>query len=73
MDKNIGSTDKLVRIIVGLVLFVVGALQIIGFPLIALGGWAWLIALIGLVLVVTAWLGFCPAYTLLHVNTCKKD
>jgi hypothetical protein len=71
MTKNVGSTDKLVRIVVGLVLVVVAILSLAGLPVVALGGWAWLVGLIGLVLVATGYLGFCALYTLLGINTCK--
>lgn len=73
MDKNVGTTDKRARLIVGAILLVVGVLSIVGLPLLALGGWAWLVALVGLVMVGTALMGFCPAYTLLGVNTCRKN
>lgn len=73
MVKNIGPTDKIVRIIVGLILLIVGLLSLFGVPLIALGGWAWLVGLIGLVLIVTAFYGYCPAYKPFGINTCKKN
>ena len=38
MDKNVGTTDKRARLIVGAILLVVGVLSIVGLPLLALGG-----------------------------------
>jgi len=61
MKKNIGNTDKLIRLVLGLfIIIVAGYFQ----------SW-W--ALLGVVLVVTAFMRFCGLYTLLGINTCKYD
>ena len=60
MKANVGSADRAIRLVLGLVL---------------LSGYFWLggaarwVALIGLALVVTAGLSFCPLYTLLGIST----
>ncbi|MGF1658808.1 MAG: DUF2892 domain-containing protein [Rubrimonas sp.] len=59
---NMGQTDRIIRIVVGLAL-IVAALT--GY----LGAWAW----IGIVLVATAAIGNCPAYSLLGIKTCKTS
>jgi len=70
---NIGSTDRLLRLVVGIVLLAIGLLPMLGHPLIAgLGGWAWAVAAVGAVMVLTALFRFCPAYTLIGMNTCRK-
>lgn len=61
MPTNIGSVDRILRIVVGLILI---ALVFVG-PKTA---WGW----IGVVPLLTAFIGFCPAYTLLGMNTCAK-
>lgn len=58
--RNVGTADRIVRIVVGLALL---SLVFIG-PQTA---WGW----IGLVAIATAVIGWCPAYTLLGVRTCK--
>ena len=58
---NVGSVDRLLRIIVGIVLI---ALVFVG-PKTA---WGW----IGVVPLVTGFLRTCPLYSLIGVNTCKK-
>ncbi|MDE3032729.1 MAG: DUF2892 domain-containing protein [Acidobacteriota bacterium] len=63
MKVNIGSADKVVRIVVGLALLSL---------LFLLEGTARWFGLIGLVPLLTAFMGFCPLYTLLGVNTCPK-
>ncbi|NYZ13478.1 DUF2892 domain-containing protein [Azospirillum sp. RWY-5-1] len=63
MPVNVGTIDRALRAIVGLILI---ALVFVG-PQTA---WGW----IGVVPLLTAFIGFCPAYTLLGVKTCSvKD
>jgi hypothetical protein len=62
MQKNVGSADKIVRIVLGL-----GLLSLL-FLLEAPMRW---LGLIGIVPLVTSLMGWCPLYTLLGVNTCR--
>ncbi len=64
MKTNVGSIDKILRIAAGVVLIIL-AIMGIGAP------WTW----IGIVPLATGLMGWCPAYTLIGVNTCplKKD
>ena len=57
--KNVGTVDRVVRIVVGLLLI---ALVFVG-PQTA---WGW----IGVVPLLTALVGFCPAYRLFGIRTC---
>lgn len=61
MEANIGQTDKIIRIVAGLVLL---SLAFVG-PKTAWG-------FIGLVPLATAFINFCPAYKLLGMNTLGK-
>jgi uncharacterized membrane protein len=62
MKLNVGSTDQILRIVVGLAL--------IGATLAGLiGVWGW----IGVVPLLTGIFKFCPAYTLLGMNTCPME
>jgi hypothetical protein len=61
MNANVGGIDRTLRIVVGLVLL---SLFFI------LDGNARYFGLIGLVPLATGFFRFCPAYTLLGVNTC---
>lgn len=66
---NVGSLDRLLRIVIGLVLIAAPyfyASVIWETPLLR-----WLVPIIGVVLVATAFLHFCPLYRLIGVNTCK--
>ncbi len=65
MKTNIGSLDRIIRVVVGLVLLAY-ALRI-GFPD---TGWNW-VGWIGVVPILTAAIRVCPAYTLLGIGTGK--
>lgn len=62
MKKNIGTTDMVIRFIVGLFL-----LSLIFWGPKTLWG------LVGLVPILAGAIRFCPLYPLLGINTCKKD
>ena len=61
MPTNVGSFDRVLRIIVGLVLI---SLVFVG----PMTPWGW----IGVVPLATALIGYCPAYSILGMNTCAK-
>ncbi|MEH6652020.1 MAG: DUF2892 domain-containing protein [Motiliproteus sp.] len=61
MQKNVGTIDRTVRIIAGLVLL---ALVFVG----PQTPWGW----IGLVPLLTASIGWCPAYRIFGLRTCSK-
>ncbi|SEK31388.1 Protein of unknown function [Maribacter orientalis] len=65
MKKNMGSTDRFIRIFIAVALLttfytdtVTGTL---GYVLAALAG----------ILILTTFISFCPLYTLFGINTCK--
>lgn len=59
MNVNVGSTDRIIRIVAGLALIAWAAF--FGGPV-----WAW----IGVVPLATGIFRICPAYSLLGINTC---
>ena len=61
MEINVGDTERMARILVGLLL--------IGLAL-AFGG-IWWLGLIGIVPVVTGITGWCPAYVPFGISTCN--
>ncbi len=71
MIKNVGSTDRLIRLIAGVILLVIAVPSLAGVTFVGLGGWAWLIGLIGLALLATGLFSFCGVYSLLGINTGK--
>ncbi|MFM1885009.1 MAG: hypothetical protein RL026_166 [Pseudomonadota bacterium] len=60
LAKNVGTIDRVLRVLVGAGLIYAAATG-------ALGAWAW----IGVVPLLTAAFGRCPAYSLLGIKTCK--
>ncbi len=62
---NIGSTDRILRIVVGLALVVVAYLYTEGWVV-------WLLAAIGWVLILTALVRFCPLYRLIGTSTAGR-
>ncbi len=61
MPVNVGSADKVIRIVMGIVL-----LSLIYF---LSGNIRW-VGLIGIVPIMTALVGWCPLYSLLGIRTC---
>ncbi len=66
MSANVGTIDKVLRIIVGLAL-IAYAIPL-GFPQ---TGWNW-VGWIGIVPLLTAIFGYCPLYSIIGVSTCPK-
>lgn len=58
MKNNLANLDRVIRVAVGLLMPGLAAMGMIG-------GWGWL----GLVLLFTGFLGWCPIYTLLGIST----
>ena len=59
MPRNVGSIDRVLRIVAGLALIALAATGTIGM-------WGY----IGVVPLLTAFIGYCPAYSLIGLNTC---
>jgi hypothetical protein len=64
MKLNEGTIDRALRVIVGLVLIGLAAAGTL------VGIWVWIGGVIGVVLVLTGLVGFCPAYAIFGMNTC---
>ena len=63
MQKNMGTVDKVVRTLVGIALLSQAFVGPLG-P----AWWGW----IGIVPLATVLLGWCPAYSVIGVKTCKE-
>lgn len=64
MKRNESNQDRGIRAVVGIIALFVGLFVVGGFL-------RALLIIVGLVLVITAAVGFCPLYRLLGINTCK--
>jgi hypothetical protein len=65
MTVNVGIIDRLTRIVIGLLL-IAYAIPF-GFPS---TGWNW-VGWIGIVPIITAIVGYCPAYTVFGLSSCS--
>ncbi|NCT84543.1 MAG: DUF2892 domain-containing protein [Comamonadaceae bacterium] len=61
MKLNEGTLDRGLRVAAGLVLIALAASG-------AVGPWGW----VGVVPLLTGVVGWCPLYTLLGLNTCRR-
>ncbi len=61
MEKNVGGIDRILRIVVGLGLI---SLVYVG----PQTPWGW----IGVIPLLSAIVGFCPAYRLIGLSTCSR-
>jgi hypothetical protein len=66
MKKNMGSTDKIVRIIIAAV---IGYLY---FTDVITGTLGIVLLVLASVFVLTSFVSFCPLYSPLGINTCKR-
>lgn len=66
-EKNVGMIDRVVRIVLGIILLYLFVVNMVAAP------WSYLVALIGLILLVTGVVGSCPLYSMLGMNTLGKN
>jgi hypothetical protein len=65
-EKNVGMIDRVIRIILGIILLYLFVVNMVVAP------WSYLVALIGLILLVTGIIGSCPFYSMIGMNTLGK-
>jgi len=67
MEKNVGSIDKILRIIIGLVLVGYALAPTLGLmPATGYNVYGW----VGVIPLGTALLGICPLYSIIGLKTC---
>lgn len=67
MRKNMGSADKLIRVLIAVaiaVLYYLGKIE---------GTLALVLLAFALIFLLTSLVSFCPLYTIFGINTCKKE
>jgi len=67
MKKNMGTTDKAIRILVAVVIAVLYFTNVIS------GILAVILLILAVIFIVTSILGFCPLYLPFGLNTGKKE
>ena len=71
MTVNVGTPDRIARLLLGMVLVLLPFVS--GLALFASAVWFWGSVAVGLVLIVTGALRFCPAYGLIGVSSAKEE
>lgn len=66
MKRNMGSADITARIAVTVAIVLLYAIHILT------GSWSIVLLVLGTVFLITAIMGYCPLYTLLGINTCRR-
>ncbi|MCU0387703.1 MAG: DUF2892 domain-containing protein [Chitinophagaceae bacterium] len=66
MKKNMGSIDRMIRVILALVF---GVLYFTGT---VTGTFGLILLILGAVFLATSAISFCPLYTFVGLNTCSK-
>lgn len=66
MKKNMGSTDKGIRIVVALIIAALYYFNVVE------GTLAYILMVFAIVFLLTSFISFCPLYIPLGINTCKK-
>ena len=67
MKKNLGNTDKLIRLVIALVIAVLYFTNVID------GTLAIVLGIVAFAMVVTSLLSYCGLYAILGCNTCKVE
>lgn len=67
MKKNMGSTDKLIRI------FIAAVITVLYFTNVISGTLGIVLLVFAGVFVLTSVISFCPLYAMIGMNTCPKE
>lgn len=67
MKKNMGNTDKLIRLIAALLIVVLYYTNVIS------GTLAIVLFVVAAIFAVTSFINFCPLYSLFGISSRKKD
>lgn len=65
MKKNMGSADKLIRVLIAAVVGILYYMDKIE------GTLAYVLIAVAIILLVTSLINFCPLYRIIGINTCK--
>ncbi len=66
MKSNMGSTDRIIRLIVAVLVLILFMTDVIS------GTLGWVLIAFAAVFTLTSMINFCPLYTILGINTKKK-
>jgi len=66
MKKNVGNTDRFVRVMFGIILLILFMSGAIENNLVQ-----WIVLGVSMILIITAFATFCPLYALVRKSTCE--
>lgn len=66
MKKNMGNTDRIIRVVLAIVF------SVLYFTGIVTGTFGLVLVVLGAIFLATSFISFCPLYTLVGMNTCEK-
>ena len=66
MNKNMGALDKSLRVLTAIIIAILYFLNIID------GTIAYILMIIAIIFLITSFINFCPIYSLIGINTCRK-
>jgi hypothetical protein len=66
MTRNEGTADRAIRAVLGAVLILLALTGVLASPLLFWGG-----LVVGVALIGTGLIGYCPAYSILGIRTCR--
>jgi hypothetical protein len=67
MKKNMGTIDKITRVVIAIAISILFATNVIS------GTLGIVLLLLSIVFVVTSMISFCPLYQLFGINSCQKE
>lgn len=65
MKKNMGNTDKVIRILIAIAIALLYYFNVIE------GSLAYVLMAVAIIFLLTSLISFCPLYKILGINTCK--
>ncbi|MCG2460026.1 DUF2892 domain-containing protein [Flavobacteriaceae bacterium F89] len=66
MKKNMGSTDRIIRVLLA------GVVALLWYNGIVQGTLAYVLMTLAVIFLITSFISFCPLYALFGTSTCKK-
>lgn len=66
MKKNVGSADKIVRLLLAAIIIILYVFNVVS------GLFGYILLALSAVFIITSLINFCPLWAIFGVNTCKK-
>ena len=67
MKKNVGSIDKIIRLLLAAVLIILFVLNVVS------GTFGYILLALAVILILTSLFSFCPIWMIFGVKTCKAE